>query len=109
MSRVGTRLGKNHPANLLALRTIMHESTGFRPSELVHGKNLHTPEVLLYEHWVKPQEADSTVAEYIFELINRIGRCHELAFAKMTEVRDKRKVWYDKNAVRRKLQVGDLV
>ncbi|GBM54467.1 hypothetical protein AVEN_217154-1 [Araneus ventricosus] len=27
----------------------------------------------------------------------------------MTEVRDKRKVWYDKNAVKRKFRVGDLV
>ncbi|GBM58815.1 hypothetical protein AVEN_179356-1 [Araneus ventricosus] len=27
----------------------------------------------------------------------------------MTEVRDKRKVWYDKNAVKRKIRVGDLV
>ncbi|GBN84418.1 hypothetical protein AVEN_145252-1 [Araneus ventricosus] len=45
---------KNLPATFLALRTITHDSTGFSPAELVHGKNLRTPEVLLYEHWVKP-------------------------------------------------------
>ncbi|GBM14729.1 hypothetical protein AVEN_73820-1 [Araneus ventricosus] len=38
---------KNLPATLLALRTVTHESTGFSPAELVHGKNLRTPEVLL--------------------------------------------------------------
>ncbi|GBN57346.1 hypothetical protein AVEN_247312-1 [Araneus ventricosus] len=83
---------KNLPPSLLALQTITHESTGFSPAELVHGKNLLTPEVLLYEHGVKPQEDDSAVTEYAFGLINRIRRCQELAITKMTEIRDKRKV-----------------
>ncbi|GBM67002.1 hypothetical protein AVEN_58259-1 [Araneus ventricosus] len=90
---------KNLPATLLALRTITRESTGFSPAELVRGKNLRTPEVLLYEHWVKPQETDSPVVEYVFELINRMRKCQELAIEKMTEVQMKRKIWYDKNAV----------
>ncbi|GBM15726.1 hypothetical protein AVEN_262896-1 [Araneus ventricosus] len=64
---------KNLPATLLALRTITHESTG----------------VFVYGHWVKLQEADSTVEEYVFELINRMRRCQELAIEKITEVRDK--------------------
>ncbi|GBL67053.1 hypothetical protein AVEN_221685-1 [Araneus ventricosus] len=100
---------KNLPATLLALRTITHDSTGFSPAELVHGKNLRTPEVLLYEHWVRPQEEDSTVTEYIFDLINRMRHCQELAVTTMTETRDKRKSWYDKNAVKREFRVGDLV
>ncbi|GBM12258.1 hypothetical protein AVEN_155263-1 [Araneus ventricosus] len=36
-------------------------------------------------------------------------RCQELAITKLTEVRDKRKVWYDNNAVKREFRVGDLV
>ncbi|GBN03908.1 Transposon Ty3-I Gag-Pol polyprotein [Araneus ventricosus] len=100
---------KNLPATLLVLRTITHDSTGFSPAELVHGKNLRTPEVLLYEHWVRLQEEDSTVNEYIFELINRMRRCQELAVTTMTETRYKRKVWYDKNAVKREFRVGELV
>ncbi|GBM51196.1 Retrovirus-related Pol polyprotein from transposon 17.6 [Araneus ventricosus] len=100
---------KNLPATLLALRTVTHESTGFSPAELVHGKNLRTPEVLLYEHWVNPQESESSVTEYVFELINRMRRCQDLAVERMTEAQVKRKVWYDKNAVRRKFQVGDQV
>ncbi|GBM66031.1 hypothetical protein AVEN_147358-1 [Araneus ventricosus] len=100
---------KNLPATLLALRTITHDSTGFSPAELVHGNNLRTPEVLLYEHWVRPQEGDSTVTEYIFNLINRMRHCQELAVTTMTETRDKRKTWYDKNAVKREFRVGELV
>ncbi|GBM73593.1 hypothetical protein AVEN_140226-1 [Araneus ventricosus] len=83
---------KNLTATLLALQTITYESTRFSPTEHVQGKNLLTPEVLLYEHWVKPQEEDSTVNEYVFDLINRMRRCQELAITKMTAVRYKRKV-----------------
>ncbi|GBN84417.1 hypothetical protein AVEN_145251-1 [Araneus ventricosus] len=36
-------------------------------------------------------------------------RCQELAVTAMTETRDKRKVWYDKNAVKREFRVGELV
>ncbi|GBO30239.1 hypothetical protein AVEN_237142-1 [Araneus ventricosus] len=100
---------KNLPATLLALRTITHDSTGFSPAQLVHGKNLRTPEVLLYEHWVRPQEEDSTVTEYIFDLINRMRHCQELAVTTMTETRDRRKTWYDENAVKREFRVGELV
>ncbi|GBN26224.1 Uncharacterized protein K02A2.6 [Araneus ventricosus] len=75
---------KNLPATLLALRTVTHESIGFSRAELVHGKNLRTPEVLLYEHWVNPQESESSVTEYVFELINRMRRCQDLAVERMT-------------------------
>ncbi|GIY07885.1 hypothetical protein CDAR_19691 [Caerostris darwini] len=40
------------------------------PRELVNGKNLRTPEVLLYENCIKPHEIDSPAVEYVFELIN---------------------------------------
>ena len=31
------------PQALFALRTVIHDSTGYSPAELVHGKNLRTP------------------------------------------------------------------
>lgn len=36
-------------------------------------------------------------------------RSHELAVEKIKETRDKRKKWYDRNAVKREFQEGDLV
>ncbi|XP_055951586.1 uncharacterized protein LOC129987653 [Argiope bruennichi] len=100
---------KNLPATLLALRTVTHESTGFSPAELVHGKNLRTPEVLLYEHWVAPKENETAVAKYMYDLINRMRRCQDIAVTRMLETRDKRKLWYDKNAVHRQYKSGDQV
>ncbi|KAG8171994.1 hypothetical protein JTE90_000411 [Oedothorax gibbosus] len=97
------------PAALLALRTVTHETTGFSPAELVHGKNLRTPETLIFEQWVEPPEGECAVTEYVFELINRMKQCQELASARAAEVRDKRKVYYDKGSVNRKFRPGDRV
>ncbi|GFW43577.1 retrovirus-related Pol polyprotein from transposon 17.6 [Trichonephila clavipes] len=41
------------PQALFALRTVIHDNTGFSPAELVHGKNLKTPVMLLYEKLTK--------------------------------------------------------
>ncbi|GFX60448.1 retrovirus-related Pol polyprotein from transposon 17.6 [Trichonephila clavipes] len=100
---------KQLPAALFALRTITHESTGFVPTELVHGKNLRTPITLLYENWMGITEKVTPVVEYVFQLINRLKRCQELAIEKMEETKIKRKAWYDKNAIKREFSEGDLV
>jgi hypothetical protein len=100
---------RNLPGALLALKTVTHESTGFSPSELVHGKNLRTPEVLLYEKWLGENEGSSPVVEYVFKLINRLKRSQELARTKMEVQQVKRKEFYDRNAVKRNFKKGDLV
>ncbi|GFV23956.1 retrovirus-related Pol polyprotein from transposon 297 [Trichonephila clavipes] len=100
---------KQLPATLFALRTITHESTGFTPAELVHGKNLRTPITLLYENWMGTTEKVTPVVEYVFQLINRLKSCQELAIEKMEETKIKRKAWYDKNAIKREFSEGDLV
>ncbi|GFV86248.1 retrovirus-related Pol polyprotein from transposon 412 [Trichonephila clavipes] len=100
---------KQLPAALFALRTITHESTGFTPAELVHGKNLRTPITLLYENWMGTTEEVTPVVEYVFQLINRLKSCQELAIEKMEETKIKRKAWYDKNAIKREFSEGDLV
>ncbi|GFV00748.1 hypothetical protein TNCV_1385671 [Trichonephila clavipes] len=105
----GSEWDKHLPSILLALRTVSHESTGYTPSELVYGKNLRTPETLVMEHWMEPEEEGDLVTEYMFKLINRIKRCQEVAINKMEEMQVKRKTWYDKNAVKREFKDGDLV
>ncbi|GFW48357.1 transposon Ty3-G Gag-Pol polyprotein [Trichonephila clavipes] len=65
----GSEWDKHLPSILLALRTVSHESTG---SELVYGKNLRTPETLVMEHWMEPEEEGDLVTEYMFKLINRL-------------------------------------
>ncbi|GFV67682.1 retrovirus-related Pol polyprotein from transposon 412 [Trichonephila clavipes] len=100
----GSEWDKHLPSILLALRTVSHESTEYTPSELVYGKNLRTPETLVMEHWMEPEEESDLVT-----LINRLKRCQEVAINKMEEMQVKRKTWYDKNAVKREFKDGDLV
>ncbi|GFY12294.1 retrovirus-related Pol polyprotein from transposon 412 [Trichonephila clavipes] len=60
------------PQTLFALRTVIHNSTGFAPAELVHWKNLRTPVMLLYEKLTEEEHVESSVVDYVFELINRM-------------------------------------
>ncbi|GFT46838.1 retrovirus-related Pol polyprotein from transposon 297 [Trichonephila clavipes] len=54
-------------------------------------------------------EEVTPVVEYVFQLINRLKSCQELAIEKMEETKIKRKAWYDKNAIKREFSEGDLV
>ncbi|GBM70687.1 hypothetical protein AVEN_270794-1 [Araneus ventricosus] len=84
-------MGKASSAASFALRTIMHESTGFKPSELIYSRNLRTPVALLYEHWMNPEDVGNNVVEYIFQLISRLKRCKELALIKGWKCKPKEK------------------
>ncbi|KAG8175390.1 hypothetical protein JTE90_018392 [Oedothorax gibbosus] len=85
---------------MFALRSVTHESTGFTPAELVHGKNLRMPLTLLYEKWLDVEETESEpVTEYVFSLINRMKHCQELAISKMEECQQNNKTWYDKRTL----------
>ncbi|GFT30727.1 retrovirus-related Pol polyprotein from transposon 17.6 [Trichonephila clavipes] len=97
------------PQALFALRIVIHDSTGFSPAELVHGKNLRTPVMLLYEKLTEEEHVESSVVDYVFELINRMKRCQELAILHMEDAKQKQKLWYDRRTVKRQFQLGELV
>ncbi|GFW00961.1 hypothetical protein TNCV_1761991 [Trichonephila clavipes] len=97
------------PLALFSLRTVAHESTGFSPTELVMGKNLRTPQTLVYEEWMEEGNTSQSVVEYILQLNNRLKRCQDTAITRMKECQLKRKTWYDRDVVERKFVEGDLV
>ncbi|GFU29221.1 retrovirus-related Pol polyprotein from transposon 17.6 [Trichonephila clavipes] len=97
------------PLALFSLRTVAHESTGFSLTELVVGKNLRTPQTLVYEEWMEEGNTSQSVVEYILQLNNRLKRCQDIAITRMKECQLKRKTWYDRDAVERKFVEGDLV
>ncbi|GFY04988.1 retrovirus-related Pol polyprotein from transposon 412 [Trichonephila clavipes] len=94
---------------LFSLRTVAHESTGFSPTELVMGKNLRTPQTLVYEEWMEEGNTSQSVVEYILQLNNRLKRCQDIAITRMKECQLKRKTWYDRDVLERKFVEGDLV
>lgn len=83
-----------------------HESTGFSQAELVHGKNLRTPETF-YEKWIGEEPDLELVTRYVFNLIDRLKRCRELTIENMVVTRDKIKIWYDTKVVERQFIPGD--
>ncbi|GFW90455.1 retrovirus-related Pol polyprotein from transposon 17.6 [Trichonephila clavipes] len=97
------------PQALFALRTVIHDSIGFSPAELVHGKNLRTHVMLLYEKLTEEEHVESSVVDYVFELINRMKICQELSILHMEDAKQKQKLWYDRRTVKRQFQLGELV
>ncbi|GFU55045.1 retrovirus-related Pol polyprotein from transposon 412 [Trichonephila clavipes] len=79
------------PLALFSLRTVAHKSTGFSPTELVMGKNLRTPQTLVYEEWMEEGNTSQSVVEYILQLNNRLKRCQDIAITRMKECQLKRK------------------
>ena len=67
------------------------------------------PQNLLNESWLEPESTDPYVVDYILNLINRLKHCQELAERRMSSQQNKRKTWYDRNAVSRKFKVGNKV
>ncbi|KAG8186461.1 hypothetical protein JTE90_009220 [Oedothorax gibbosus] len=81
------------PQALFALRTVTHDSTGFTPAELVHGRNLKTPVMLLYDKLTEEDQEEDCVVNYVFELMNRMENCQELAIRNMEHAKEKQKLW----------------
>ncbi|GFU46134.1 retrovirus-related Pol polyprotein from transposon 17.6 [Trichonephila clavipes] len=61
--------------------------------ELVMGKNLRTPQTLIYEEWMEEGNTSQSVVEYILQLSNRLKRCQDIAITRMKECQLKRKTW----------------
>ncbi|GFW31001.1 retrovirus-related Pol polyprotein from transposon 297 [Trichonephila clavipes] len=96
------------PLALFSLRTVAHGSTGFSLTELVMGKNLRTPQTLVYEEWMEEGNTSQSVVEYILQLNNRLKRCQDIAITRMKECQLKRKTWYDRDVVERKFVKGSV-
>ncbi|GFV13033.1 retrovirus-related Pol polyprotein from transposon 297 [Trichonephila clavipes] len=65
--------------------------------------------MLLYEKLTEEDPVESSVVDYVFELINRMKRCQELPILYMEDAKQKQKLWYDRRTVKRQFQLGELV
>lgn len=68
-----------------------------------------TPVMLLYEKLTEEDPVENSVVEYVFELINRMKKCQELAVKNMEDAKQKQKLWYDRKTVKRQFRPGELV
>lgn len=98
------------PSVLFALRTTVHETTGFTPAELVYGRNLRTPLTILKDRWEGTEkENEETVIGYVFKIINTLRKYQEIAKQNEEQKKIKNKTYYDRKSKERKYEVGDRV
>lgn len=98
-------------AALFAYREVPSESLGFSPFELLYGRSVRGPVAILKDVWTKEnvEEEVKTVAQYVFDLKNRIAETCELAHQNLSRAATKQARWFNQKTVRRDFKVGDEV
>ena len=97
------------PYVLFAYREVPNETTGFSPFELLYGRQIRGPLAILKEHWEEPENSQESVLCYLLETRERLNQCSKLARVNEREAKSKQKVYYDRKARERKLEVGQKV
>lgn len=96
---------------MFALRDTPQSSTGFSPFELLYGRTVRTPMMLLKELWsgeiTTPE--DKTEYQYVIDLRSRIEETCALAREELSRVQDKTQKYANRKSRPRNLRVGDDV
>nr|XP_054770418.1 uncharacterized protein LOC129278235 [Lytechinus pictus] len=99
------------PALLFALREAPSSSLGFSPFELLYGRHVRGPMDILRELWTN-ESIDAELGneyEYVIDLRKRLVESWQLAQDTLKSSAKRYKGYYDRNAKKRKLIVGDEV
>ena len=97
------------PFALFALRAAPNRDTNFSPFELVYGKRVRTPLDVIHQGWCEDEFEDLDCGEWADWLVSKLECWHELMRERGVEASRKRKENFDRKAVCRELEVGDLV
>lgn len=96
---------------LFAYREATQESLGFSPFELLYGRTVRGPMVILKELWTKEMDVPEikTTYQYVVDLRNRLEQTCELARTELAKNQVRYKKYADQRCRDRKFQVGDKV
>ncbi|GFX24076.1 myb-binding protein 1A [Trichonephila clavipes] len=97
---------KKLPFFLLAYRSAVHETTGYSPSQMLFGRDLHLPADLLFS---RPPDAPLAPEEYIEKLQARMEKMHHLSRERIGMASEKMKTRYDARATGHDFHEGDKV
>ncbi|XP_021345000.1 uncharacterized protein LOC110444964, partial [Mizuhopecten yessoensis] len=98
-------------ALLFAYREVPQESLGFSPFELLYGRTIRGPMMILKELWTKevPDNEVKTTYQYVMDLRERLDETCELAKEQLRTARVSQRKYYNKKAKDRQLDVNDKV
>ena len=96
---------------LFAYREAQQESTGFSPFELLYGRTVRGPMMILKELWTNEigSEEVKTTYEYVLDLRNRLEETVKLAQEELSKSKARYKQYADQKRKPRSLQVGEKV
>lgn len=98
------------PALLFAYREVPQESTKFSPFELMFGRTVRGPMMVLKELWTKEVQPEvKTSYQYVLDLKDRLSSTCELVRHELQKSSDRYKKNYDRKASNRSFKVGDYV
>ena len=96
---------------LFAIREAPQESLGFSPFELLYGRQVRGPLMILRELWTGEQEPTDTklTYQYILDLKDRLEDTCKVAHTELQKASTRYKHHYDKRTKAREFTVGDKV
>ena len=99
------------PALLFAYREVPQSSTGFSPFELLYGRTVRGPMMILKALWTDEEtdEEVKTTYEYVTDLRNRLETVGRLARENLTIAQSRQAEYYDKKTKPRQFEVNDKV
>ena len=97
------------PFALFALRSNPNKDTGFSPFQLIYGHKVRTPLDILHQGWAELSFEKLDTNEWAEWLVARLEVWHDVLRERGRDASKKRKVMFDRGAVERTLNIGDLV
>ena len=97
------------PYLLFAYREVPNESTGFSPFELLYGRHIRGPLAVLKEEWEEPSTGQNSVLSHLLDTREKMKKMAEFATENEKQAKQKQKLYYDRKARDRKLEVGQKV
>ncbi|XP_069140237.1 uncharacterized protein [Argopecten irradians] len=98
-------------ALLFAYREVPQESLGFSPFELLYGRSVRGPMMILKELWTKdmPDDDVKSTYQYVVDLRERLEETCQLAKEHLEKAKGKQKKYFNRKARIRELKAGDKV
>lgn len=98
-------------ALLFAYREIPHENLGFPSFELLYGRSVRSPMIILKELWTKeiPDEETKSTYQYILDLRERLEETCNIAQQQLKKERKHQRKHYNKRTRDRQMKEGENV
>ena len=90
-------------------RAVPQASTGLSPFELLYGRSVRGPLVILRETWEASTKSSESIVSYVLMMREKLSRMTQLVQKNLSRAQANQKQWYDHTARSREFNPGDKV